>query len=155
MPPSREFKIEFDQDWKDALEAHLCLVAPVRIKQHLLPGHHKVKMKGRLHGLWESQTRTITIVTAVDLYQGSSLIHVKKDLLHTLLHEYRHAHQHDTWDPEVLLADAQLPYGMQICEKDAEEWADKNASEWGGLFRIRPVSGSRLGRLAAAEERAR
>lgn len=146
MPPSRDYKIEFDRDWLDLLEAHLGLSGPVTIKINLLKYDHRVTQP--LRGLWDCVRRVITLHIHNDIFGASPLRYVKRDILETLLHEYRHAYQQDNWSRDAFADERR-------CEADAIKWSNEVLDDWPGLFRIRPVSHSNLSRLGAAERRVR
>lgn len=148
MPPSREFKLVFDEDWIAALCAHLHISIPYTIKLD-------IRGQNKTMGQIDYGKRVIKLYLGINWYAGTRLTFVKNEILVTLLHEFRHAHQQENWSAKELEADASLPYGLKRTEKDAEQWANANRENWRGLFAIKPVSGSKLGRLSAAEGRAR
>lgn len=145
MPPSREFTFELNEDVARKLEEHLQLKGQVRVKTL----RHR---SGRLHGDYNVAARLITLQLGVELFTNSRLAAIQTEVLKTLLHEYRHAHQYDTWDPKRIARDKDRPYQLRDIEVDAERFAEEAVSRWKGLGRVRPKgTASRLRRLSAAE----
>lgn len=147
MPPSREFDVQLVPAVKSKLE------------QELGVGFHDVRFRrgrqARLHGTIEGNR--ITMELGLDLFQHSSLRAVTREVVETLLHEYRHAWQHVNWPLGEILEDQERPYRAREMERDAEDFAHRNTTRWmkAGLIRLRPrATRSRLSRLSAAERRA-
>jgi len=145
MPPSREFKIEVNETALAEVAADLELKFPVTIQVAR-------NATAKLHGEWHGHNRTIVLYPGLEMFQLSGLRACQLEITHTLLHELRHAHQDDHWDAERRARDAQRPYAMRECERDAEDWAKSSASRFGHLIRLRPKgTRSTLRRLAKAE----
>lgn len=145
MPPSREFHIEINEAELVSITEELGLKRPVQI--HVLN-----RPSGRLHGEWLAAQRLITLETGLDFFQYDRLLHVKHEIVETLLHELRHAHQDDTW-ARARLADAHIPYALRETEIDATRWAKGNTTKHANLIRIR-AKGTRsvLSRISSAEK---
>jgi hypothetical protein len=130
MPPSREFTFKVNEVAKAELERHL-RIPPVTIKTKAT--HEEGK---RIHG--SHSAGRITLFLNASLLSGSRLSFVNRQVIETLLHEFRHEYQVRHWDPAKLAADDELPYRERECEKDAEEWAQLNAARWLKLGRVVP-----------------
>jgi hypothetical protein len=88
--------------------------------------------------------------------EGLSGMEMKKALIFTVLHEFRHFHQHEHWDPLKLKAMELIPYEIRPDEIDANEWAKQNERVYRNLLTIkRKQPNSRFGRLSQAQERAK
>lgn len=149
MPPSREFTFAMNEEVQRELEAALGLKAPVRVV-------FRSERQGRLHGTYLPLTRTVTINLGVELFINSRLSAVNNEVIRTLLHEFRHAHQFDTWDAKRIKRDLDRPYHAQEVEADANSFAEFGVRRWSRLGRVRPKGRtSNLGRLSAAERKVR
>jgi hypothetical protein len=147
MPPSRELTIVVNEAVKAKLEEHLRLSGPCQIVV-------RSERQNRLYGMYEPHSRTVTIHLGSDILAGSHLLHVNRKVIETLLHEFRHAHQYDNWDPEKLARDERRAYHLKDVEEDANDWSSRNVSTWIKLARVSRKSPSVFGaqnrRLAAA-----
>lgn len=138
----RDIKLTINPVIQGDLEAELRIKTPVVVKLDygaaLLNGR-------RIHGLYEKKNGQpiVTIHLAVDWYSGTALHIVKRELLVTVLHEFRHAHQFDNWPQDK--------WKEHIIEPDAEKWAQQNTAKWTRLIQIRPVTRSSLSRLSTKE----
>jgi hypothetical protein len=91
----------------------------------------------------------------------SRLSGITTEVLITLLHELRHAHQYDTWPAtrtagKIIVRHGRATHYNEEMERDAEDWAKQNAARWRRLVKVKPkYAVSTLRRLAAAEASAR
>lgn len=131
MPPSREFTLSVDDEMKRRLEKELGLKASVSIKVR------QVK-SGRTLGYYDPPFRRITIELGWTGLTHTRLTLVSDSVLQTLLHEYRHVHQFDTWKEDRLLEDYKRQYHLKEIEKDANEFAQTSAKRYRGLARVVP-----------------
>jgi hypothetical protein len=152
----RDFKIEWNSEALSELHRALNLSLPVVIKEDLGAKAAVACASYRNAG------RVCTIYMSRSMFAGTRLTYVKNDLLVSVLHEFRHAHQFDTWDPKrieeggnLLLGGSMLVHWNPAMEKDAEEWSKQQRDNWRHLFKIKPVVKSSFGKLSAAEARVR
>lgn len=145
MPPSRELVYQINEKEQKRLEDSLKLKYPVRVKVTRNP-------VGKIHGTYNHQARLIVLNLGKSGLAESGLRAVNVEVTLTLLHEYRHAHQHDHWTPEKIARDNKRSYKDSEMEKDAEDYAQANGLRWLSLGKVRVKSvGSSLKRLSQAE----
>lgn len=149
---SREFTFVLDPVIKEKLETHLGVPEYRVIFRNVVTGSIDGNQK-KVLGLHDGANRLITISVAHGLLTGSRLTDAHTSIIHTLLHEYRHAHQEATWPEHKWARDDKRNYRDQECEKDANEWAARNVTKWRSLGRLKVKTRSSLGRLAKAERR--
>lgn len=141
----RELTFCMNEDMQRELEATLHLKAPVQVNV-------STDSKRGLRGTYTPGRRIITLEIALDLFANSSLIACKREIVQTLLHEFRHAWQEDHWTPERIAKDHHRSYEDREVEKDAREYAAANVAFWLALGDLRPKRVySKLRRLAEVE----
>lgn len=85
----------------------------------------------RAYGTYTPAARWIKLNLRVESFTNSRLLAVTREVVITLLHEYRHAYQYDHWTPKQL-AD------KETLEQDAERWAVQNAARWLRIGHVKP-----------------
>jgi hypothetical protein len=105
--------------------------------------------------LGDARPGLVTIYYGLVGQEANRLVHVTSQLVRTILHELEHQRQFETWTPKQWAENDKLPYRFQPAEKQANHFADANASSFRDLVRVHRTASSSLGRLARAERSAR
>jgi hypothetical protein len=106
----------------------------------------------RGHAAWD---RTITIYYGLQKQELDRLPFVISQISRTILHELRHEWQFENWTEEKWEEDARYSYNIKPSEIDARDFADANLAKYRSLVRVKRLGVSRMGRLGAAEAKAR
>jgi hypothetical protein len=130
--PGRELIVEWNGSEMTKLFQFLELKAPVDID--VVAGR-----SGEIQGTYDEITRVVTINIGQHLYERSPLPWVIKELRKTVLHELRHVHQYDHWNPERLAKGNLMPYPLREIEIDAREFEKEQCGKW-KLFTIKTRS---------------
>jgi len=94
----------------------------------------------RHYGTYDPLRNIITIYVNLSEQAGDRLSAVNSQVLHTFLHELRHAWQHRNWTSEHEMRDDRRNYSEQRRERDANEWAQTHAAEHRALIRVSRIT---------------
>jgi hypothetical protein len=104
---------------------------------------------------WTYDTTHQLVIEGGELERFEGL-KLKREVIVTFLHEARHLHQNDHWDPARKLIEASIDYRARPSEKDAEGWALANWRRYSDILTVkRNTTNSRFGKLSQAAERAK
>lgn len=93
----------------------------LRARANLTPGIHQ-----------------ISVETNVKIYRSAKLGEIQKECRLTLLHELKHAEQHEYWSPREWFLDDLRPYALRRSEVEAEAWAKEHYARYKDILRIKP-----------------
>lgn len=131
MPPSPRITIKLDDERYASVCAQLGIAPPsIRFRDRLPRGTRlRGGASGQVFGLYRFGSNDVEVFTEIDQYGFDRLRAVNAELVITLLHELRHAwqHQSDDWKYGNLVAD----------ERDAEQYAQDHYHEWRGLLQVK------------------
>lgn len=130
----RELQAELNPAAYERLSEALQLKRPVTVE---FLSEQLLKDGWETHADYLRGAREIRLFLKTSNLQTSQLREVRTRIAFVLLHEFRHAYQDDHWDAAKLVKDAQLPYGMQKQECDANEWAAENVANFRDLVKLR------------------
>ncbi len=121
----------------------LLTLPPVRFKKtDSLPSGRKC------YGVYRPATNSIDVMTGPAVYTMDGYRYVVSELVMTLLHEMRHAQQHQDNGHDW--------YGLNVvfAERDAEDFAHLNVANYRRMVLVtRKFHGNGMSRLAATERR--
>ena len=80
----------------------------------------------------------IAIETNVKMYRSAKLHEIQKECRLTLLHELKHAEQHEYWSPLDWALDDKMPYALKRSEVEAEAWAKEHYQQYKDILKIKP-----------------
>ena len=143
MPPEK-VKVRVNDRVVGVIANHLELRDPPRI---VIRRHNEHATKGR----YSTESNLITLNLNLNSWNGEGIGKIKRDLVFTILHEFRHAHQLEHWGAEQIARDMQLPYHERNVERDANWWAEEHTLKYLPLFDVKRRVSSRMKAQAAAE----
>ena len=147
MPPSPRIKADIDQEKYKALCFSLNLVRPPSIR--FVTTGYQAQRNVTHHGNYGPETNSIVIFLNLESFDMERLRFLTSCVLHTFLHEMRHAWQQQTWTKEQWFKDDSFEYHAKPSERDANNFANTQDHLWRGLVRIRRVQhGSGFSKLA-------
>lgn len=131
----KSYQATIDYKAMERVSAELELTQTVRVVLHHLPNK-------KLYGVFDPQKWIVHIY--IDTQNTDAPTHVHHyQILHTILHELRHAHQWEHWDPEVRRLDLLKPYSARQIEIDANKWADENVKACKDILKLEVISGGK------------
>lgn len=148
MPPSPTIKVEVDERMLAEVCAELDLAAIPEIR--FLYHARGNKCYGDYSGI-SDRVRVFVVAQ----YDTDRLPFVQLEVVKTLLHELRHAHQ------KLHMSDTYSKYheskeAFDHCERDAEGYAERAVARWRGLCKVtRKFRGSPMSKLAKTEANVR
>lgn len=108
--------------------------------------NHQIHNKGvMLRGSYDAVRNHVTLYTQADAEERTPTTLLRKQLLHTMLHELRHAWQRENWDEAMKRRMSWGKYEERGEERDANEYAEHHRALYPRLIDVKVVG---LGKAA-------